>query len=130
MLIKFSGCGDENGVEEYYLYNPDNWQLDGWHRDGENLTRIWQMDGWVSPRLGIRFETGEGELVIYHPNGEKFLSSVELQQRFQEQRQRAEQAELLLEQERLRAEQEHLRAERLAEYLRSLGVDPDSLPSN
>lgn len=118
------------GVEEYYLYNPDNWQLDGWHRGGGNLTRIWQMDGWVSPRLGIRFETGEGELVIYHPNGEKFLSSVELQQRFQEQRQRAEQAELLLEQERLRAEQERLRAERLAEYLRSLGVDPDRLPSN
>ncbi|MDW8203161.1 MAG: hypothetical protein RML75_18355, partial [Cyanobacteriota bacterium SKYGB_h_bin112] len=31
------------------------------------------------------------------------------------------------EQERLRAEQERLRAERLADYLRSQGIDPDSL---
>ncbi|WP_390667108.1 hypothetical protein [Nostoc foliaceum] len=36
---------------------------------------------------------------------------------------RKEQAE----QERQRGEQEHQRAERLAEYLRSQGVDPDNL---
>lgn len=32
-------------------------------------------------------------------------------------------------QERLRAEQERQRAEQLAQYLRSLGIDPDNLPS-
>jgi Uma2 family endonuclease len=124
------------GVEEYYLYNPENFQLDGWQRQNGHLAKLWQMNNWISPRLGIRFETGGGELVIYRPDGQRFLTSVELEQRAQQaellleqeiqraeqERQRAEQAELLLEQERQRAEQ-------LAEYLRSLGVDPDNLPS-
>jgi ribulose bisphosphate carboxylase small subunit len=32
-----------------------------------------------------------------------------------------------LEQERLRAEQERLRADKLAQYLRSQGIDPDAI---
>jgi Uma2 family endonuclease len=103
------------GVEEYYVYNPDNFQLEGWLRQNGHLSRIWQMNDWVSPRLGIRFESGEGEMAIYRPDGQKFLTSIELEQR-------ALQAESLLERERQRAEQ-------MAQYLRSLGVDPDNLPS-
>lgn len=118
---------DTYGVEEYYLYNPENFQLDGWLRN-EHLTKLWQMDGWVSPRLGIRFETGQGELVIYRPDKQRFLSSIQLEQRAAQLEQRAAQAELLLEQERQRAEQERQRAEQLATYLRSIGVDPDNLP--
>jgi len=102
------------GVEEYYLYDPESYELEGWLRQDQHLTKLWQMDGWTSPRLRIRFATGQGELVIYRPDGQRFLTSVELQQQ-------AEQAQLLLQQERLRAEQ-------LAAYLRSLGVDPDNLP--
>ncbi|KYC39081.1 hypothetical protein WA1_34410 [Scytonema hofmannii PCC 7110] len=41
---------------------------------------------------------------------------------------RTAQESQLVEQERHRAEQEHHRAERLAEYLRSQGIDPDNLP--
>jgi ribulose bisphosphate carboxylase small subunit len=40
---------------------------------------------------------------------------------------RAEQERLRAEQEQAKAEQERLRADRLATYLRSIGVDPDSL---
>ena len=109
------------GVEEYYIYDPQSFQLDGWLRQGRNLNKLWELDGWVSPRLGIRFDTGEGELVIYRPDGQKFLTSVELEQRAQQESQRATRAELLLEQERQRSE-------RMAEYLRSLGLDPDNLP--
>lgn len=105
---------DTYGVEEYYLYDPESFQLDGWLRQNNHLNKLWQMDGWVSPRLGIRFETRKGELVIYRLDGRRFLNSLELNQR-------AEQAEFLLEQERLRAEQ-------LAAHLRSLGIDPDNLP--
>jgi hypothetical protein len=72
-------------------------------------------------RLGIRFDTSQGELVIYRPDGQKFLTSVELEKLAQQERQRAEQ-------ERQRAEQERQRAEQLAAYLRSIGVDPDNLP--
>ena len=102
------------GVEEYYIYDPESFQLDGWLRQGGNLNKLWDIDGWVSPRLGIRFDTGQGELVIYRPDKQKFLTSVELEQR-------AARAELLLEQERQRADL-------MAEYLRSIGVDPDNLP--
>ncbi|MHC5772443.1 MAG: hypothetical protein ACYTXP_00730 [Nostoc sp.] len=42
--------------------------------------------------MGIRFQTGLGELVIYRPDGQRFLNSLELNQR-------VKQAELLLEQE-------------------------------
>lgn len=98
---------DTYGVEEYYLYNPDNFQLDGWLRQENHLNKQWQMDGWVSPRLGIRFVTGQGELRLYRPDGQPFLTLLEMEQR---------------------ANQEHQRAEQLAAYLRSIGVDPDNLP--
>ncbi|MFN6271373.1 MAG: Uma2 family endonuclease, partial [Microcystis sp.] len=62
--------------------------------------------GWISPRLKIRFELRGDELEIYGLDGQKFLSSIELSQRL---------------------EQERLKAERLAEYIRSLGIDPDTL---
>jgi Uma2 family endonuclease len=61
------------GVEEYYMYDPDNNDLAGWLRSGTELNDIESMLGWVSPRLGIRFELGS-ELEIYRPDGQKFLT--------------------------------------------------------
>ena len=119
---------DTYGVEEYYLYDPETFQFDGWLRQGEHLTRSWDIHSWVSPRLNVRFETGQGELAVYHPNGQPFLSSVEREQQREQEQQRAEQEQQRAEQERQRAEQERQRAEQLAAYLRSIGVDPDNLP--
>ncbi len=62
----------------------------------------------------------EDGLEIYSLGGQKFLSSIELSQRLEQERLKAEEASLQLEQERLKAE-------RLAEYIRSLGIDPDTL---
>jgi Uma2 family endonuclease len=112
---------DTYGVEEYYLYNPDNFQLDAWVRQGQHLAKVWQLDQWMSPRLGIRFEIGQGELELYRPDGQRFLTSVEMEQRIRE-------TETALQQERQRANQERQRAEQLEDYLRSLGVDPSQLP--
>ncbi len=61
------------GVEEYYLYDPEKKKLNGWVRCGDMLEEIKRMQGWVSPRLQIRFEPGK-ELSIIRPDGEKFLS--------------------------------------------------------
>jgi hypothetical protein len=44
------------GVEEYYIYDPDELTLEGWQRQGNQLVDIARMSGWVSPRLGIRFD--------------------------------------------------------------------------
>jgi Uma2 family endonuclease len=67
------------GVDEYYLYDPENNDLSGWKRIERNLELIEPMEGWVSPRLGVRFELGEAGLEIYRPDGQRFLSYAELE---------------------------------------------------
>lgn len=84
---------DRYGVEEYYIYDPDRNQLRGWLRGEDGLDVITQMADWVSPRLGIRFALSEESLELYRSDGERFLTYVEIAQRFEEERQRAEEAE-------------------------------------
>lgn len=75
-----------------------------------------QLNDWVSPRLRIRFDTtSQRELVLYRPDGQRFLTTIEREQQMMQECQRAE--------------QERRRAEQLANYLRSIGVDPDNLPT-
>jgi hypothetical protein len=85
---------------------PDNGDLAGWKRGESGLEEIADMNGVVSPRLGIRFEPGEGpnDLKIFAPDGRPFLTYVDL---FEDR------------------ETERKRAERLATRLRELGVNPD-----
>ena len=101
---------DRYGVEEYYLYDPDENDLSGWQRNGERLEVIETVQGWVSPRLGIRFETLGEELQLIGPDGQQFLTFGEL-----------EQARAAAEAQARAAE---VRAERLAEQLRALGIEP------
>ncbi len=98
------------GVEEYYVYDPDDVELIGWLRSEQTLNVIEHMDGWVSPRLQIKFDLSQPELQIYYPNGDRFLTYVELGDQLEQERQRAEE-------ERQRAEEEHQRAEDLAAQL-------------
>jgi Uma2 family endonuclease len=84
---------DEHGVEEYYLYDPETNRLAIYLRRGEALRRVWKADGFVSPRLGIRFDLSGPEMVIYYPNGRPFLTFEELEaerEREQQARQKAE----------------------------------------
>ena len=82
------------------------------------------MAGHVSPRLGIRFEPGEGpdNLKILDPSGQPFATHQELTaaSRRGQHRARPNAAETTP-----RAEDERQRAERLAQKLRELGVEPD-----
>ncbi|CCI05356.1 Similar to tr/Q8YY11/Q8YY11 (fragment) [Microcystis aeruginosa PCC 9443] len=115
------------GVEEYYLYDPDTNNLKGWLRQEEILSSIPQINRWVSPRLKIQFELTETELEIYSLDGQKFLTFIELSQKAEQASSQLEQERLKAEQASLQLEQECLKAERLAEYIRSLGIDPDTL---
>lgn len=94
------------GVEEYYVYDPDRGELAGWRRVGDKFEEVTPMEGWISPRLGVRFNLEGAELVLTRPDGRRFETFVELNER---------------------AEAERQRAERLAERLRALGVDPAEL---
>jgi len=67
-----------HGVEEFYAYDPDSFVLDGWKRSGDLLAEIDDMNGWVSPRLGVRFDRSQGELILIDPAGQRFLTYAEL----------------------------------------------------
>ena len=117
MRAKF-GFYERYGVEEYYLYDPDDIELEGWIRSGDTLEPITEIQGWISPRLLIRFEIREDDLHIFRPDGEELISYVELGRQRQLERQKAEA-------ERQRAEAERQRAENLAAKLKALGIEPE-----
>jgi Uma2 family endonuclease len=106
---------DRHGVEEYYIYDPDRVDFTGWIRVAGRLQGISEIAGWVSPRLGIRFELGD-ELKIYTPTGELFLSPVEIAKQSQQERERAEQ-------ERERADLAEQKLAVMATKLKELGID-------
>ena len=124
-MIDKHGFYEEHGVEEYYIYNPDSNRLHVYLRRGEVLVRVRQVQGFVSPRLGIRFDLSGEEMVVYGPDGRRFLTFAELEaerERERQQRQRAEQraehAEQRAEHAEQRAEHAEQRAARLAELSR------------
>jgi Uma2 family endonuclease len=126
---------DDRGVEEYYVYDPDDGTLAGWRREeGGRLEEVSNMLGYVSPRLGLRFEPGDGpdNLKLYGPDGILFKTHQELQDEAEAAEQRAEAAEQkaqAAEQKAQAAEQKAQaadeRAERLAARLRELGEPLD-----
>jgi Uma2 family endonuclease len=139
---------ERHGVEEYYLYDPEKLELAGWLRVEGELEAIEQINGWVSPRLGVRFQLSETELQLFGASGTPFVSFVEIARlrqeaeaqaeqerlRAQQEQQRAEQAETLLEQAETLLEQaetlleqEKLRSQALESRLREMGIDPDQL---
>jgi hypothetical protein len=106
---------EQLGILEYWLFDPKgewiNQKLQGYRLQDEIYQPI--TDNLCQP-LGLRLEV-EGELLRFYrlDTGDKLLIPTEL----------AEQAE----NERKRAESERQRADKLAEKLRSLGIDPDTL---
>ncbi|WP_435020495.1 Uma2 family endonuclease [Tundrisphaera sp. TA3] len=135
------------GVEEYYVYDPDRVTLRGWLRDGETLRPIMRMEGWVSPRLGVRFGLRE-ELEIYRPDGRPFIDFLETdRQRLEFEREarlerlraeeadaraeeadsRAREADARAREADARAEEERARSARLLAKMREMGIDPESL---
>ncbi len=120
---------DKYGVEEYYLYDPETNNLQGWVRSKKSLKKITKIDGWTSPRLQIRFVLTT-TLEIYRPDGRKFLTSLELEQRAESAEARARVAEVRAQSAEVRAQsaeqQAELERQRYQELLRQLqdrGID-------
>lgn len=106
------------GVEEYYIFDPDSHELSGWVCGEGGFEEVPQMHGWVSPRLGVRFELDAAGLHLYGPNGQPFKTYLDLaRERDEAQHERDE-----LSRQR---DAERERAERLAARLRELGVEPE-----
>ena len=115
---------DRYGVEEYYIYDPETKELNGLYKNDNRLNVIEDTHNWVSPRLQIRFAIEAGDLKIYRPDGQKFLTTLELNQYAEQEHLRAEQEHLRAEQESQRAKQEYDRAERLLAQLMAMGIQP------
>ncbi len=136
------------GVEEYYIYDPEKNALEGFLRQGGQLAPIPEIRRWISPLLGIRFEWSPETLKLFQPDGEPFLSYLELVdfnkeavQKLNNQREllyeeikKTQQAQREAVKEKQRAEEEKQRADsaeqrarQLAEKLRQLGIDPEGI---
>jgi hypothetical protein len=70
---------DQYGVEEYYIYDPDRNRLIVYLRRGEVLRRVRPSDGFVSPRLKIRFQMTSPEMTVYRPDGRPFITFDQLE---------------------------------------------------
>jgi Uma2 family endonuclease len=97
-------------VEEFYIYDPDNNKLTGYQRNGAKLKAIPEMNGWVSPRLGVRFDLSGPVLKLFGPNGQPFRTVEEL---FQDRNQIAAKYDQVVGER-----------DRLAAQLRALGIEP------
>lgn len=131
---------EQYGVEEYYLYDPERNKLRGWLRTGNQLSPILSLHQWTSPRMQIRFEQTQHDVILYRPDGQEFLSMTEFyqavlaaQQEAEQERKRREQAEQRAEKAEQRAEKAEQQAEKaeqqakqFAALLRQMGIDPDT----
>ncbi len=134
------------GVRYYVIYNPEFWRRDQHQplevyqlvadqyqlvfRTVQADTPYWFAEIGLGLGFGQRSLGGSDQEVLIwydaqgnaYPTPEDIRVQLRQQQReLEAERQRAEQADR-------RAEQADQRAEQLAQYLRSLGIDPDHLP--
>jgi hypothetical protein len=69
------------------------------------------MNGWTSPRLGVRFVLEHDSLTVYRPDGRRLSTYVEVEREREQERQLRLTTEAQL--------------ERLRVKLRELGIDPE-----
>ncbi|WP_433937262.1 Uma2 family endonuclease [Sorangium cellulosum] len=100
---------------DYFWFDPATLELSGFHLvDGQYQPLSPDASGRLwSAQLGLFLGVEKGQLRFFTPAGELVPAGLELAQRAEAAEQRAESAEQ--------------RAARLAEKLRELGVDPDTL---
>lgn len=108
------------GVEEYYIYDPATNQLSAWLRGEEGLDLVEFDRGWTSPKLQIRFELSDAAMQVFDPQGQPFRSSIEMVTQLEQTHHQLEQTQQQLAQERHRSQL-------LADKLRDLGIDPETL---
>jgi Uma2 family endonuclease len=113
------------GVLYYVIYNPEYWRRDQ-HQPWEVYKLI---EGEYQLQIGEPYWMSEIGLGIGRYQGIVAGLPQELLSWYDQQGDRYLSAEEQAQQERQRAEQERQRAEKLAQYLRSRGIDPDNLPS-
>ena len=102
------------GAMEYYEYDPYKHVLKAWTRSGKRFVPVPDVNGFISPALGIRFVARPSDpMTVFGPDGRRFRPYLELL------------ADADAHQQRI--VEERTRADKLAAKLRELGVDPDAV---
>jgi len=109
---------EANGVQEFYLFNPENQTIEGWMRKGEKLVEIEKMDGFKSPSLSIEFKKNGERMDVFHTNGRKFETYAEISARAEKRSKRRQDAHRRLTESKVRM---------MVKKLREMGVNPDEL---
>ncbi|AEE49247.1 Uma2 family endonuclease [Haliscomenobacter hydrossis] len=129
---------EEYGVLEYYVYDPHKNTLEAYSRDSADAYWIdivvKGFSEWKSGILGIHMTWDGFNFRLFHRDKTPFLSYNEVGHKYQITQLRAKEAELKLKEielaireAKLEKEEANLKAQKLAEKLRSLGIDPDSI---
>jgi Uma2 family endonuclease len=116
---------NDYGAEEYYDFDPDRNRLRGYIRVEGQLDEIPDTNGWISPRLGIRFDLSGPELVVRYPDGRPFTTFFEIAETADRERNRADAAQQKADAAQQKADAAQQRADRMAAKLRELGFDPN-----
>jgi Uma2 family endonuclease len=95
---------EKYGAEEYYLLYPEENRLDAWLRGPNGLQEVPNANGFVSPRLCVRFVADGKQLAVFTADYTPFHTFVELGELQLESARRAEEAERGEEEQRQRAE--------------------------
>jgi hypothetical protein len=111
------------GVEEYYMYDPDAGEAMGWVHNGQQFEEVDTLHGWQKLlALGGVLASKTCELSLIRPDGERFMSYVELAESYERDRERANQEHERAEQERARADHYAAREKMLLARLRAFRV--------
>src|SRR5262249_11649253 len=116
-MIKKFAFYEEYGGEEYYVYDPETKGLDGFLRKGGVLIRQRKPHDFVSPRLGIRFDLSGPEMVVYRPEGQRFLTFAELDAERKRECQQRLDAEQRADKAEQRADKAEQRADKVEQQL-------------
>ena len=126
-LVRKLAFYDRYGVEEYCHYDPLTLELSLWARSpAGGLEPVAEVDGWVSPRLGVRYDLSGGELVIRAPDGSPLDTYVGLARRAAEVARRRDEAERERDVAQRQRDEARVERDRLAAKLRALGIDPEA----
>ncbi len=98
---------ERHGVEEYVFFDPATGSLRAWTREGDRLVQRLIPDTWTSPRYGVTIGTDGTELVVFGPDGRRWLNPEDEIARADAEAARADAAEA--DAAALRAEIERLR---------------------
>ena len=101
---------ERHGVEEYYVVDPQTGEVSGWLHQQGRFQSIDNMQGWISPRLRIRFDLIDDELHITGPDGQRFLSPLEVVEQRDEVI--AERDEIAAERDELAVQRDYQRQEK------------------